>query len=56
LRQHRGLNDKISQQRQELWKAQAQFSVLETASGKRQLTVQEKALLFSKDKILLLAE
>ncbi|VEA68450.1 Phage-related minor tail protein [Serratia rubidaea] len=56
LRQHSGLNDKISQQRKELWKAQAQFSVLEDAAGKRQLSVQEKSLLASKGKALALAE
>ncbi|MFK8873788.1 phage tail tape measure protein [Serratia sarumanii] len=56
LRQHRGLNDTISQQRKDLWKTQAQFAVLEEASGKRQLSVQEKSLLSSKDKVLALAE
>ncbi|CAI0719384.1 phage tail tape measure protein [Serratia quinivorans] len=56
LRQHSGLNDTISQQRKDLWKAQAQFTVLEEASGKRQLSAQEKSLLSSKDKVLALAE
>ncbi|CAI1135267.1 phage tail tape measure protein [Serratia proteamaculans] len=56
LRQHSGLNDTISQQRKDLWKAQAQFTVLEEAAGKRQLSVQEKSLLSSKDKVLALAE
>jgi lambda family phage tail tape measure protein len=56
LRQHSGLNDTISQQRKELWAAQAQFTVLEEAAGKRQLSAQEKSLLASKDKVLALAE
>lgn len=56
LRQHSGLNDTISQQRKDLWKAQAQFTVLEEAAGKRQLSAQEKSLLSSKDKVLALAE
>uniref|UniRef100_A0A9X8VAG5 Phage tail tape measure protein n=3 Tax=Serratia marcescens TaxID=615 RepID=A0A9X8VAG5_SERMA len=56
LRQHTGLNDTISQQRKDLWKTQAQFTVLEEAAGKRQLSVQEKSLLSSKDKVLALAE
>ncbi|MCH4196659.1 MAG: phage tail tape measure protein [Serratia liquefaciens] len=56
LRQHSGLNDTISQQRKDLWKAQAQFIVLEEAAGKRQLSAQEKSLLSSKDKVLALAE
>ncbi|WP_241169411.1 phage tail tape measure protein [Serratia marcescens] len=55
LRQHTGLNDTISQQRKDLWKTQAQFAVLEEASGKRQLSAQEKSLLSSKDKVLALA-
>ncbi|MGG4623398.1 phage tail tape measure protein [Serratia odorifera] len=56
LRQHTGLNDTISQQRKDLWKAQAQFTVLEEAASKRQLSAQEKSLLSSKDKVLALAE
>ncbi|WP_447908136.1 phage tail tape measure protein [Serratia fonticola] len=49
LRQHVGLNDKISQQRKELWKAQADFTVLEQ---KRLLSEKEKSLLASKDSVL----
>ncbi|UAN48062.1 phage tail tape measure protein [Serratia sp. JSRIV001] len=52
LRQHTGLNDKISQQRKDLWKAQADFTVLEQAAKDRKLKVQEKSLLNSKDSIL----
>lgn len=56
LKKHTSINDTISQQRQELWKAQAQFTVLEEAATKRQLSTQEKSLLSSKDKVLALAE
>lgn len=52
LRQHSGINDKISQQRQALRKAQAQFTVLEEAAGRRQLSAQEKSLLSARDSIL----
>ncbi|MFT2788850.1 phage tail tape measure protein [Serratia sp. T13T92] len=52
LRQHTGVNDKISQQRKDLQKAQAQFTVLEKAAGTRQLSAQEKSLLSSKDAVL----
>ncbi|MFV8951973.1 phage tail tape measure protein [Serratia fonticola] len=52
LRQHTGVNDKISQQRKDLQKAQAQFTVLEKAAGARQLSAQEKSLLSSKDAVL----
>lgn len=52
LKQHSGINDKISQQRRDLWKAQAQYSVLETAAGQRQLQAQEKSLLSTKDSVL----
>ncbi|UAN43836.1 phage tail tape measure protein [Serratia sp. JSRIV001] len=52
LRQHTGVNDKISQQRRDLQKAQAQFTVLEKAAGTRQLSAQEKSLLSSKDAVL----
>ncbi len=52
LRQHVDLNDKISQQRKDLWKAQANFIVLEKAAEERQLSAKEKSLLASKDAIL----
>lgn len=52
LREHTGLNDKISQQRKDLWKAQAEFTVLEQAAGTRQLSTQEKSLLASKETVL----
>jgi phage-related minor tail protein len=32
LQEHKGINDTISQQRQELWRQQARFSVLEEAA------------------------
>lgn len=56
LQQHQGINDVISQQRKELWAAEAQFSVLQDAAGKRQLTVQEQSLLSSKEQVLALAQ
>ncbi|WP_260523947.1 phage tail tape measure protein [Serratia sp. PL7] len=52
LRQHTDLNDKISQQRKDLWKTQADFTVLEQAAKDRKLKDQEKSLLSSKDSIL----
>ncbi len=56
LRQHSVINDKISQQRQQLWKEQARFTVLEQAAKTRNLTDDEKSLLASKDKVLAQAE
>ena len=56
LRQHSDINDTISQQRQQLWKAQARFTVLEQAARTRALTGDEKSLLASKDKVLAQAE
>lgn len=56
LRQHSEINDKISQQRQQLWKEQARFTVLEQAAKTRNLTDDEKSLLASKDKVLAQAE
>jgi len=56
LRQHSDINDTISQQRQQLWKAQAKFTVLEQAARTRALTEDEKSLLASKDKVLAQAE
>ncbi|EHH5108129.1 phage tail tape measure protein, partial [Escherichia coli] len=45
-------NEKISQQRRELWKAESQFAVLEEAAQRRQLSAQEKSLLAHKDETL----
>ncbi len=56
LREHSDINDTISQQRQQLWKAQARFTVLEQAARTRALTEDEKSLLASKDKVLAQAE
>lgn len=55
LQQHKGLNDTISQQRKDLWTAEAKFQVLEEASRTRLLTKQEQSLLSSKDQVLQLA-
>ncbi|GHL07534.1 hypothetical protein ECZU22_14330 [Escherichia coli] len=43
LEKHAGANEKISQQRRDLWKAESQFAVLEEAAQRRQLSVQEKS-------------
>lgn len=56
LQKHTGINDKISQQRQQLWKEQAKFTVLEQAAKTRVLTDDEKSVLASKDKVLAQAE
>lgn len=56
LRQHTGINDKSSLQRQQLWKEQAKFTVLEQAAKNRVLTDDEKSVLASKDKVLAQAE
>ncbi len=45
LQAHAGANEKISQQRRELWKAESQYTVLSEAAHRRQLSVQEKSLL-----------
>ncbi|WP_083615862.1 phage tail tape measure protein [Pantoea sp. 1.19] len=55
LQQHSGINDVISQQRKDLWKAESQFTVLEEAARTRQLSKQEQSLLASKDQVLQLA-
>ncbi|EPW0357002.1 phage tail tape measure protein, partial [Escherichia coli] len=52
LEKHAGANEKISQQRRDLWKAESQFAVLEEAAQRRQLSVQEKSLLAHKDETL----
>ncbi len=51
LEKHAGANEKISQQRRDLWKAESQFAVLEEAQ-RRQLSAQEKSLLAHKDETL----
>ncbi|EFK8753644.1 phage tail tape measure protein [Escherichia coli] len=45
LEKHAGANEKISQQRRDLWKAENQYVVLKEAATKRQLSGQEKSLL-----------
>ena len=56
LRDHRDINDKISQQRKNLWNTQARFQVLEQEALKRKLTADEKSELANKSKILALRE
>lgn len=56
LQEHRSITDTISQQRQELWRQQSRFTVLEEAAKTRTLSTQEKSLLASKDKVLSRAE
>ena len=45
LEKHAGANEKISQQRRDLWKTENQYAVLKEATTKRQLSEQEKSLL-----------
>ncbi|EKH4709387.1 phage tail tape measure protein, partial [Escherichia coli] len=45
LEKHSGANEKISQQRRDLWEAENQYVVLKEAATKRQLSGQEKSLL-----------
>ncbi|HEM7973641.1 TPA: phage tail tape measure protein, partial [Citrobacter farmeri] len=45
LQEHRSITDTISQQRQELWRQQSRFTVLEEAAKTRTLSTQEKSLL-----------
>ncbi|EKJ1133557.1 phage tail tape measure protein, partial [Escherichia coli] len=52
LEKHAGANEKISQQRRDLWKAESQFAVLEEAAQRRRLSAQEKSLLAHKDETL----
>lgn len=56
LEEHKSITDTISQQRQELWKQQSRFSVLEEAAKKRALTADEKSVLANKDEVLARAE
>ncbi len=52
LEKHAGVNEKISQQRRDLWKAESQYAVLAEAAQRRQLSAQEKSLLAHKDETL----
>ena len=52
LEEHAGANEKISQQRRELWKTENQYAVLEDAAQRRQLSAQEKSLLAHKNETL----
>ncbi len=52
LEAHAGANEKISQQRRELWKAESQYAVLVEAAQRRQFSAQEKSLLAHKDETL----
>ncbi|EPT4746361.1 phage tail tape measure protein [Escherichia coli] len=45
LEKHSGVNEKISQQRRDLWEAESQYVVLKEAATKRQLSEQEESLL-----------
>ncbi|MFP9432713.1 phage tail tape measure protein, partial [Enterobacter sp. LM3] len=56
LQEHKGINDTISQQRQELWRQQSRFVVLEAAAKTRTLSAEEKSLLASKSEVLSRAE
>lgn len=56
LKEHKTINDSISQQRKTLWNEQAKVKVLEEAATQRVLTKEEKSYLANKDKILALAE
>ena len=52
LEKHAGQNEKISRQREDLWKAESQYTVLQEAASRRQLSAQEKSLLAHKDETL----
>lgn len=56
LQQHKGLDDKISQQRKDYFTTVAKFQVLEEASAKRKLTQSEKQMLANKQNIIAMAE
>ncbi|QYC51425.1 putative tape measure protein [Klebsiella phage P1] len=56
LQQHKGLDDKISQQRKDYFTTVAKFQVLEEASSKRKLTQSEKQMLANKQSIIAMAE
>lgn len=52
LENHAGANEKVSQQRRELWKAENQYAVLKETATKRQLSGQEKSLLLHEKETL----
>lgn len=52
LKEHRDVDEKISAQRQKLWKDQAMFQVLEEASRTRALTKAEQQKLATKSQVL----
>lgn len=52
LKEHTGVNDKISQQQKTYWNDVAKFQILEQAAQERKLTKQEQQLLAQKDEIL----
>lgn len=54
LKEHRDVNDKISQQRKNLWNTEARFAVLEKEAQRRKLTADEQSELANKEKILAL--
>lgn len=56
LKEHKTVNDSISQQRKTLWNEQAKIKVLEESATHRVLTKEESSLLANKSKILALAE
>lgn len=56
LKDHRSINDVISQQRKDLWTTEAQIQVLEDASGRRKLSVQEQSLLAHSKEVISLKE
>lgn len=56
LQQHKGLDDKISQQRKDYFTTVAKFQVLEEVSAKRKLTQSEKQMLANKQSIIAMAE
>lgn len=56
LQQHKGLDDKISQQRKDYFTTVAKFQVLEEASAKRKMTQSEKQMLANKQSIIAMAE
>jgi len=52
LQQHAGANETISQQRKNLWEAEAKFSVLDDAAKNRALSKDEQSLLANKNSVL----
>lgn len=52
LREHRDVDEKISQQRQKLWKDQAMFQVLEEKARTTSLTKAEQQKLATKEQVL----